>query len=158
MLASGGALFGNRILSPRSVAALSRNQVGDLFQWNGKQPGMGFGYAVAMVLDPAAANSARGQGAFGWAGAFGTTTWVDPAHEIAAVLMLQQADDRVVRDAGAAIRERHPRRDRRLTSRDHAKGRPPRRRLGAAGKRRSGRGGANSVNAPRVAIRATLGS
>ena len=104
MLASGGALFGNRILSPRSVAALSRNQVGDLFQWNGKQPGMGFGYAVAMVLDPAAANSARGQGAFGWAGAFGTTTWVDPAHEIAAVLMLQQADGRVVRDFENAIR------------------------------------------------------
>ena len=104
MLANGGALFGNRILSPQSVAALSRNQVGDLFQWNGKQPGMGFGYAVAVVLDPAAANSARGQGAFGWAGAFGTTTWTDPAHEIAAVLMLQQADDRVVRDFENAIR------------------------------------------------------
>ena len=104
MLASGGTLFGNRILSPQSVAAMSRNQVGDLFQWNGKQPGMGFGYAVAVVLDTAAANSARGQGAFGWAGAFGTTTWTDPAQEVAAVLMLQQADDRVVRDFENAIR------------------------------------------------------
>ena len=103
MLANGGALFGNRILSPQSVAALSGNQIGDLFRWNGKQPGMGFGYGVAVVLDPSAAKSARGQGAFGWAGAFGTTTWTDPAHEIAAVLMVQQADERVVRDFERAI-------------------------------------------------------
>ena len=103
MLANGGALFGNRILSPQSVAAMSRNQVGDLYQWDGKLPGMGFGYAVAVVLDPAAANSARGQGAFGWGGAFGTTTWADPAHDLAAVLMVQQGSDRVVRDFETAI-------------------------------------------------------
>ena len=28
MLANGGTLFGNRVLSPESVAALSSNQVG----------------------------------------------------------------------------------------------------------------------------------
>ena len=104
MLANGGTLFGNRILSPQSVAAMSRNQVGDLYQWDGKLPGMGFGYAVAVVLDPAAANSARGQGAFGWGGAFGTTTWADPAQDLAAVLMVQQGSDRVVRDFETAIR------------------------------------------------------
>ena len=103
MLANGGTLFGNRILSPQSVAAMSRNQVGDLYQWDGKLPGMGFGYAVAVVLDPAAANSARGQGAFGWGGAFGTTTWADPAQDLAAVLMVQQGSDRVVRDFETAI-------------------------------------------------------
>ena len=103
MLANGGELFGNRILSPRSVAVMSGNQVGELFQRDGKQPGVGFGYGVAVVIDPTSAKSARGRGAFGWAGAFGTTTWTDPAHEITAVLMVQQADERVVRDFENAI-------------------------------------------------------
>ena len=84
MLANGGMLFGNRLLSPRSVATMSSNQVGELFQSKGTQPGCGFGYGVAVVLDPAAANSARGQGAFGWGRAFGTTTWTDPAQETTA--------------------------------------------------------------------------
>ena len=104
MLANGGTLFGNRVLSPESVAALASNQVGDLYQMNGKQAGRGFGYGVAVVLDPAAANSARGQGAFGWGGAFGTTTWTDPELEVTAVLMVQQGSERVVHDFEHAIR------------------------------------------------------
>jgi len=90
MLAGGGELFGNRLLSPESVARMSSNQVGGLYGQGGKQPGSGFGYAVSVVLDPVAAKSARGEGAFGWGGAFGTVSWTDPANEIAAVLMVQQ--------------------------------------------------------------------
>ena len=90
MLAGGGALFGNRLLSPESVARMSSNQVGELYGQGGKQPGSGFGYAVSVVLDPVAAKSARGEGAFGWGGAFGTVSWTDPANEITAVLMVQQ--------------------------------------------------------------------
>ena len=104
MLANGGTLFGNRLLSPQSVATMSSNQVGALYQANGKQPGWGFGYAVAVVLDPVAANSARGRGAFGWGGAFGTTTWTDPTLELTAVLMVQQGSERVLRDFEHAIR------------------------------------------------------
>jgi len=66
--------------------------------------GWGFGYAVAVLLDPAAAKSGRGEGAFGWAGAFGTTTWTDPELEIAAVLMVQQGGQGVVQDFANAIR------------------------------------------------------
>ena len=76
---------------------------GELFQSKGKQPGWGFGYGVAVVLDPAAANSARGQGAFGWGRAFGTTTWTDLAREITAVLMVQQGSGRVLHDFKHAI-------------------------------------------------------
>ena len=90
MLAGGGELFGNRLLSPGSVARMSSNQVGELFGQGGKQTGSGFGYAVSVVLDPVAAKSARGEGAFGWGGAFGTVSWTDPANEITAVLMVQQ--------------------------------------------------------------------
>ncbi|MDE0026266.1 MAG: serine hydrolase [Spirochaetaceae bacterium] len=104
MLANGGTLFGKRLLSAESVAAMSSNQVGDLYQVNGKQAGRGFGYGVAVVLDPAAANSARGKGAFGWGGAFGTTTWTDPEHEITAVLMVQQGSGRMLHDFEHAIR------------------------------------------------------
>ena len=104
MLANGGALFGNRLLSADSVAGLSSNQVGELYQMNGKQPGWGFGYGVAVVLDPAAAKTARGPGAFGWGGAFGTTTWTDPEHEITAVLMVQQGSGHVLHDFEHAIR------------------------------------------------------
>ena len=104
MLANGGTLFGKRLLRPGSVAIMSSNQVDELYQAHGKQPGWGFGYTVAVVLDPAAANSARGRGAFGWGGAFGTTTWTDPALEITAVLMGQQASERVLRDFEHAIR------------------------------------------------------
>ena len=104
MLANGGTLFGSRILGPRSVAAMARNQVGELFGQKGKQSGWGFGYAVAVLLDPAAAQSRRGEEAFGWAGAFGTTTWTDPELEIAAVLMVQQGGQGVVQDFESAIR------------------------------------------------------
>ena len=90
MLAGGGSLFGNRLLSPDSVARMSSNQVGELYGQGGKETGSGFGYAVSVVLDPVAAKSARGKGAFGWGGAFGTVSWTDPANEITAVLMVQQ--------------------------------------------------------------------
>ena len=105
MLANDGTLFGNRLLSPQSVATMSSNQVGELYQNNGKQPGWGFGYAAAVVLDPVAARSGRGKGTFGWSGAFGTTTWTDPAQEITAVLMVQQGSERVLHDFENAIRE-----------------------------------------------------
>ena len=73
---------------------------------NGKQRGWGFGYGVSVVLDPAAGKSGRGRGAFGWGGAFGTTTWTDPAQEITAVLMVQQGSGRVVHDFEHAILRR----------------------------------------------------
>ena len=38
-------------------------------------------------------------------GAFGTTTWTDPAQEITAVLMVQQGSERVLHDFEHAIRE-----------------------------------------------------
>ena len=97
MLLNGGELFGNRILRPETVKLMSTNHVGDLFANSGKgvkaQKGMGFGYAVAVTLDPVAAGNNRGKGAFGWGGAAGTVSWTDPKNELVAVLMLQQPRD-----------------------------------------------------------------
>ena len=82
MLLNGGELFGRRLLSPETVNLMSSNQVGDLFANAGEgeksQKGMGFGYAVAITLDPETAGNHRGKGSFGWGGAGGTVSWVDP--------------------------------------------------------------------------------
>ena len=104
MLANGGELFGNRILSAESVARMTSNQVGDLYGGKGKQPGSGFGYAVSVLLDPVAAKSARGKGSFGWGGAFGTVSWTDPANELTAVLMVQQGSKGMSEDFENVIR------------------------------------------------------
>ena len=94
MLLNGGELFGRRLLSPETVNLMSSNQVGDLFANAGEgeksQKGMGFGYAVAITLDPETAGNHRGKGSFGWGGAGGTVSWVDPEHELVAVRMMQQ--------------------------------------------------------------------
>ena len=87
MLVNGGTLFGNRLLGPRSVAWMSSNQVGGLFREKGDTNGLGFGYTVAIVLDPIAARSPRSEGSFGWIGAAGTTSWTDPKEELTAVIM-----------------------------------------------------------------------
>ncbi len=104
MLAGGGELFGNRLLSPESVVRMSSNQVGGHYGQGGKESGSGFGYAVSVVLDPVAAKSTRGKGAFGWGGAFGTVSWTDPANEITAVLMVQQGSKGVSTGFESAIR------------------------------------------------------
>jgi len=105
MLLNKGTLFGNRIISPESVATMSSNQVGNLYQGKGKDSGAGFGYTVEVLLDPEAAKKARGKGAFGWGGAFGTSSWTDPTNEITAVLLVQQPTKVVLADFENAIRQ-----------------------------------------------------
>ncbi len=91
MLANGGELFGNRLLSPRSVRMMGSNQARDLYQGISRNvEGQGFGYTVAVSMDPIRSDQRRSAGAFGWGGAFGTRSWTDPAEELTAVIMLQQ--------------------------------------------------------------------
>ena len=66
---------------------------------------MGFGYTVSVVLDPVAADSRRGKGAFGWGGAFGTQSWTDPSDDVTAVLMLQQPHRGAQYDFGNAVQQ-----------------------------------------------------
>ena len=91
MLVNGGELFGNRLLSPRTVRMMASNQVKDLYQGISRRiEGQGFGYTVAVTEDPIVGNQRRSEGAFGWGGAFGTRSWSDPEEELTAVIMLQQ--------------------------------------------------------------------
>jgi CubicO group peptidase (beta-lactamase class C family) len=106
MFCNGGELFGNRLLSPRTVRNMASNHVGELFKGtDGTQAGNGFGYTVSVVMDPVAANSRRSMGAFGWGGAFGTQSWTDPQEELTAVLMLQQPYQSAQYDFGNAVQQ-----------------------------------------------------
>ena len=91
MLLNEGELFGRRVLSQKSVRMISTDHVGNLFSRTDKGPkGMGFGYMVAITMDPEKAENSRGKGSFGWGGMGGTSSWADPENELVGVLMLQQ--------------------------------------------------------------------
>jgi len=91
MLVNGGELNGKRLLSPRTVALMASNHVGDLYSQAGAtRRGMGFGLTVEVVMNPIDANRRQSAGSFGWDGAFGTHFWVDPKEQIAGILLIQQ--------------------------------------------------------------------
>ena len=103
MLVNGGELFGNRLLSPRTVRMMSSNQTGELF--SSSRDGQGFGYTVATSENPIVANQRRSQGAFGWGGALGTRSWSDPEEELTAVIMIQQPVPEVQNDFENAVQQ-----------------------------------------------------
>jgi CubicO group peptidase (beta-lactamase class C family) len=84
MIRRGGALDGVQILAPRTVALMTTNQVGSLYQ----TPGLGFGLGFE-TTERYGANGLASVGTFGWGGAYGTTYKVDPDGRLVFVLMLQ---------------------------------------------------------------------
>ena len=85
-----GTLFGHRLLKPESVAMMSTNQVGNLFNETEKGgSGRGFGYTVGITVDPEKTKDGRTAGAFGWMGAAGTVSWTAPEEELTVVYMVQ---------------------------------------------------------------------
>ena len=106
MLVNKGTLFGHRLLKPESVALMSTNHVGNLYNETEKGgSGRGFGYTVGITMDPEQAKDGRTAGAFGWMGAAGTVSWTAPQEELTVVYMVQGPTDlpwkiaEVVRDA-----------------------------------------------------------
>ena len=106
MLVNKGALFGHRLLKPESVAMMSTNQVGNLFNETEKGgSGRGFGYTVGITMDPEQTQDGRTAGAFGWMGVTGTVSWTAPEEELTVVYMVQGPTDlpskiaELVRDA-----------------------------------------------------------
>jgi CubicO group peptidase (beta-lactamase class C family) len=98
MLRGGGSLEGVRLLSPRTVAYMARNQLpggADLEQFG--RPlfaettfdGVGFGLGVSVVTNPAAGKVLCGEGEFGWGGAFSTAFWVAPREDLTALFFTQ---------------------------------------------------------------------
>jgi CubicO group peptidase (beta-lactamase class C family) len=85
MIRRGGELDGARILSPRSVALMTTNQIGTLHS----ETGLGFGLGFE-TTDRYGANGLDEVGAFGWGGAYGSNYRVDPKSRLVLVMMINQ--------------------------------------------------------------------
>ena len=106
MLTNKGELGDERLLGARTVELMGTNHVGDLYRGvSGDRLGHGFGLTVHVTTDYTIGETGRSNGAFGWAGAFGTITWTDPAEQISGVTMLQQRVGVVQADIERAIRQ-----------------------------------------------------
>jgi CubicO group peptidase (beta-lactamase class C family) len=88
MALNKGALGGRRIVKSETLAEMTRNQIGNLTA----RPGMPWGLGFCVIADPTkmAANDIFSPGSFGHGGAFGTSSWVDPARGIIYIMMLQR--------------------------------------------------------------------
>ena len=84
MIRRGGELDGVRILAPRMVKLMTTNQVGTLHSTTGLGFGLGF-----ETTDRYGANGMDSEGAFGWAGAYGTIYRIDPEARLVMLMMIQ---------------------------------------------------------------------
>jgi CubicO group peptidase (beta-lactamase class C family) len=93
---NGGELDGVRLLGRKTVELMTRNHLrGDMADMG--QPrfaestyeGVGFGLGFSIMLDPAKAQILGTPGEYAWGGAASTAFWIDPAEELAVVLMTQ---------------------------------------------------------------------
>jgi CubicO group peptidase (beta-lactamase class C family) len=89
MIRNGGTLDGVRILSPRTVALMTTNQVGTLHS----PAGLGFGLGFE-TNDRYGAMGLSSVGAFGWGGAYGSNYRVDPEARLVIVFMIQLLNNR----------------------------------------------------------------
>jgi CubicO group peptidase (beta-lactamase class C family) len=88
MMLGKGTLGQTRIVSPESVAAMTKVQTGDLKA--GFTPGMGFGLGWGVVRVPEGVTAMLSPGTYGHGGAFGTQAWIDPQQDLFAILLIQR--------------------------------------------------------------------
>lgn len=90
MLLNRGEFNGERLLSPATVDLMTINHVSALFeQAVPDRPGYGFGLGFAVLLDPGKSGHYGSPGSYGFAGAYYTTYWIDPQHDVLMLLMVQ---------------------------------------------------------------------
>jgi CubicO group peptidase (beta-lactamase class C family) len=97
MLLAGGELDGKRLLRHATVEMMRTNILSE--QVLNSKSGIGqarfslaqgFGYDVAVVLDPAALERPVGKGTYWWWGIAGTWFWIDPTNDIVMVGIIQR--------------------------------------------------------------------
>lgn len=91
-----GELEGVRLLGRKTVALMMSNHLGgDMASMGAPRfsessfAGIGFGLGFSVMLDPAAAQIVGSPGECAWGGAASTGFWVDPAEDMAVVLLTQ---------------------------------------------------------------------
>jgi CubicO group peptidase (beta-lactamase class C family) len=98
MLANGGELDGKRYLSPKTVAYMTSDHMGDVIRrgpYDLMGPGYRFGLGFAVRTDAGVAPIAGSAGDYYWGGAGGTYFWVDPREKMFVVFMMQSPSKRV---------------------------------------------------------------
>ncbi len=90
MLLNGGIIDGKRVLSPKTVRAMTSDHLGANIKNNvaGVEPqrdGYGFGLAVAVRLHDGIAATPGTAGDYTWNGAYGTAFWADPKERLVVV-------------------------------------------------------------------------
>jgi CubicO group peptidase (beta-lactamase class C family) len=95
MLANGGRLEDERVLSRKTVELMASNHIGQLplDRMMSDMRGLRFGLGVRVVDNPAEAAMLSSRGTFGWAGAYGTNSWIDPVESMVGVLLIQRTPD-----------------------------------------------------------------
>jgi CubicO group peptidase (beta-lactamase class C family) len=86
MLRNGGLYNGQRIVSRNSVRMMTTNQIGDIDRGPNEKFGLGFG----IITPQGSVRTGLPEGSFVWGGAFSSTYWVDPTHNIVGQIMVNQ--------------------------------------------------------------------
>lgn len=94
MLLRGGELDGVRLLSRKTVELMRQDHLPP------GQPAIepfkiGYGYGVSVVRSLAERQNICSVGEFGWGGAAGTNTWIDPAEDMVSMVMFQLMETKV---------------------------------------------------------------
>lgn len=96
MLCSGGeSTRGERVLGRKTVELMASNHIGQLpiVLGAGDYRGYRFGLGVRVLDNPAEAATLASPGTFGWSGAFGTNSFIDPEEQLVGVLLIQRQPD-----------------------------------------------------------------
>ncbi len=87
MMLNSGTFNGKRIISPKTVALMTTDNLkDDMFPWSG---GNGFGLGFSVVENLGARGTLGSVGEYGWGGAYHSTYWVDPKEELVVVYFTQ---------------------------------------------------------------------
>ena len=96
MLAKGATDTGARLLGRKTVELMTMNHLrGDMADMGqarfseSSYEGIGFGLGFSVTLDPARAQLIGSPGEYAWGGAASTAFWIDPAEDMAVILMTQ---------------------------------------------------------------------
>jgi CubicO group peptidase (beta-lactamase class C family) len=89
MINNGGELNGERILKPETLAMMTTNQIGErdarIGEFSLGKYGLGFG----LILAPVTLGGQPVLNRYYWAGYYSTNFWIDPRHDLVAVIMTQ---------------------------------------------------------------------
>jgi CubicO group peptidase (beta-lactamase class C family) len=97
MLINGGTLEGRRYLSPRTLAYMTTDHMGEAIKrspYDLVGPGHKFGLGFVVRTDAGVSPVAGSVGDYAWGGAGGTYFWVDPKERMFVVFAMQSPSKR----------------------------------------------------------------